>query len=809
MTVHQLAALFLSLGALAVASAASGQQAADPYAEALGYQTGQPRTALAAIEAELRAASPAQLPELEDKLLKILQSSQASTDAKAWVCRQLRHMGSEKSAAALAGLLAEGQLETIARWALQSIPGEQVDAALRAALDAVPTDLKAGVLQTIGARRDRHAVAVVARLAGDPNPAVAEAALYALGQIGGADALAAIQTATVPPGLQQYRQHAVLRCAERLADDGQAAESAKLYRRVFGDADDDAVIRTAALRGVLLAEKAQAADFAIAALQDGDAGLRMSAAKLVCEGGCPKLIGAVFASLPTLPAATQAALLELVNDPTALPAVTEAARRGDEAVRAAALGALGRVGDAASVALLLETATGDRGAPQAAARQSLARVRGAEVDATLAAAAQAGELRQRTEAIRALAARSVLSATPVLLKLAEDADEAIRIEAWRALGDLASAQTLPALVKLLAAAPSAGQRQAAEQALIAVCQRAPDPDSAAASVSAGLPGAIADVRGPLLRVLARVPSDRSLEVLRAAAQDADPAVRDTAIRGLADWPDARAIADLPQIARTAESLPHKVLALRGLIRMAGLPGGRAPAETAALLGEALTLAPRPEEKKAALAALGDVAHPAALELAGSCLTDKDLEVEAAVAVVKIAKRVQSGHPDRAKAAVQRILELATKPAARQVAESAWFVIGSLLNVAPQGKASSPDDVEKDGAASGDQAAIDGNPATYWDEADGNRLYRLVVTLPQPERIAAISVMGYEQHRFAPRDFEIICDGKTVQKIESAQYEDNVLVVKLDPVTCTTIELKITGCYGGSPAIRELGIYRPQ
>jgi hypothetical protein len=278
---------------------------------------------------------------------------------------------------------------------------------------------------------------------------------------------------------------------------------------------------------------------------------------------------------------------------------------------------------------------------------------------------------------------------------------------------------------------------------------------------------------------------------------------------LAEWPDARAIADLPQIARTAESLPHKVLALRGLIRMAALPGGRGPAETAKLLGEALTLAPRSEEKKMALAALGDVPHAASLDLAGGCLTDKDLEVEAAMAVVKIAKKIQSNSPDKAKAAVQKILEVCTKPAARQVAESAWFVVGSLVNIAPQGKASSPDDLEKDGAASGDQAAIDGNPATYWDEDDGKSLYRLVVTLPQPERIAAIGIVGYEQHRFAPKDFEVLCDGKVAKKVENAQYEDNLLVIKLDAVTCTTVELKITGYYGGSPAIRELGLYRPQ
>jgi hypothetical protein len=180
-----------------------------------------------------------------------------------------------------------------------------------------------------------------------------------------------------------------------------------------------------------------------------------------------------------------------------------------------------------------------------------------------------------------------------------------------------------------------------------------------------------------------------------------------------------------------------------------------------------------------------------------------------MAVVRIAKRIQSRDPQRAKAAVQKILEVCTTPAARQLAESAWFVLDALVNVAPQGKAASPDGWGKDGASSGDQAAIDGDPASYWDKEDGKDLYRLVVTLPQPERIVAISVMGYEQHRFAPKDFELLGDGKLVKAIENAQYEDNLLVVKLDEVTCTKVELKITGYYGGSPAIRELGLYRPQ
>ena len=43
----------------------------------------------------------------------------------------------------------------------------------------------------------------------------------------------------------------------------------------------------------------------------------------------------------------------------------------------------------------------------------------------------------------------------------------------------------------------------------------------------------------------------------------------------------------------------------------------------------------------------------------------------------------------------------------------------------------------------------------------------------------------------------------------ARYEDNFLVVTFPEATCRALELKITGYYGASPGIRELGIYGPK
>jgi len=792
---------------LAVASGVVGQQPSDPYKEVPHYKFGQPRTAVTAIEAEIRAAKPDTLRAIEGKLLQILQSPEATRDAKAWVCRQLRQAGSERSVEALAPLLADKDLATEARFALQSIPAKKVDEALRAALGKLEGDLLAGVAQTVGVRGDRQAVPLLAPLASSKDPVVAEAALFALGHIGGSDALRAVQAAKVPASLKRYRWHALLLCAERIAAEGQAGEALAAYNTAYGESND-VIIKIAALRGIVLCDKAKAAVVATSALKSDQARLRAAAAKFLCELGGGETLGAVLADFSSMPVDTRVMVLSIVGDKAAVPAVLKAAQSGDPAVRVAALGALGRLGDASSVGLLLGVAGADKGEAQAAARKSLRELRAKEVDAALIAAAEQGRGGERIEAVQALAARGAVAAVPMLLKAAAGDDPQMQAESLGALAVLAEPDALPALVKVVVEAKTEPQRAAAEKAIVETCRRTENKDAAAGAVLAALPGPSLPVRCSLLRVLARIPCAKALGALRSAVNDREAAVSDAAIRGLAQWPNAAAAPDLLAIARSDKSATHKVLALRGVIRLAG-PAGNLPAEQAVkTLADAMALAARAEEKKLALAALGEVKHAAAMDLALKCLSDQELEVEAATAVVKIAKHVRMTNADAAAAGLQKVLDVCKSPAARQMAEGVMVVLGGMVNIAPQGTATSPDDLEKDGGSGGDQAAIDGNPTTYWDEADGKKLYRFVVTFKQPEKIAAISIIGYEHHNYAPKDFEILCDGKVVKKVENAQYDNNFLVIRIDEVTCTSVELKITGYYGNSPAIRELGIYRP-
>jgi len=800
--------------------AMAGEAAAPPtmaeletcLAKVPAFKYGESRAALADAERMIPqlATDAAQRAAIEKRLIALLVA-EGTNDGKAFLCRQLSLVGSAEAVPALARLLPDPEMSHHARFALERMPCPEAVAALRDALGKTEARLLVGVINSLGERKDAAAVPALGKLAAGADEAVAEAAVAALGKIGGVDALKAIAAvrAKASDKLRPAATDAWLLAADGLVAAGRKAEAAAIYKEVY-DGEKKEHLRVAAFRGLLATGDEAAWALIIKTLSSDDPKMWGTAAAFAREIPGTEATKALAGQLAKLPAPAQVLLLGALaarGDAGALPAVLEAAK-GTHEPSPMALGALGAIGDASCVPMLADLAAKGQGVEQGAARKSLVALRGKEVDAALIAAAGAGEPAVRLELFRALASRNTVAAVPTLLKAAEDADKGVRTEAMNALGVLADAKALPALVKLLVEAKADDERANAEKALVATCRRIADAEAATAPVLAALPGPNAPVRCALLRVLSKVPSAKGLEALRAGLKDADAAVKDAAVRGLADWPDAAAMPDLLAIARTAEGA-HKVLALRGFIRLAALPSDRPAEQAAKLFADAMALAASPDDRKLVLAAAANVNHRAALDLAMASLSDAAIEVEAATAAVQIAKNLRKTDRDMAKAALQKIVEVCKTPAARQTAESALLVVDAAMNIAPQGMASSRGGSKPDGGSGPPQAAIDGDPATYWDEDDNQKLYRYAVTFKQPEKVAALSILGYQHHQYAPKDFEILADGKVVKKVENAQYDDNFLVISLgEGVTCKEIELKITGYYGNSPAIRELGIYPP-
>ncbi|EKX52789.1 hypothetical protein GUITHDRAFT_101238 [Guillardia theta CCMP2712] len=133
------------------------------------------------------------------------------------------------------------------------------------------------------------------------------------------------------------------------------------------------------------------------------------------------------------------------------------------------------------------------------------------------------------------------------------------------------------------------------------------------------------------------------------------------------------------------------------------------------------------------------------------------------------------------------------------------------NFALGGEVDSPDQLEQDwcvDARAGcvDQWAADGNESTYWDEEDNQSQYHLRIRRKKEEEevnISGVSISGYEQHKFAPRSFQLVCDEALVADVADARYRNNVFETCFPPVPCRVLDLIIFQSYGSSPAVREI------
>jgi hypothetical protein len=327
------------------------------------------------------------------------------------------------------------------------------------------------------------------------------------------------------------------------------------------------------------------------------------------------------------------------------------------------------LGDDSSVDLLAQAAAGAAGAEQKAARDSLYRLRGPNVDKVILEAVPKADARIKVELISSVGQRNITAGVAALLETADDSDRNVRIESLRVLKVVAGPEHLPALVELLIKAKSSSDRAEAVKTIAAVAHRIEDKNRQAEAVLAVLPS-VKEVPGrcSLLNVLGRIGDNSALPVLTAALKDENVEIQTAAIRALADWPTPEPLDELMKIAADSGNKVHRVLALRGFVRLLGLASGRPGDQTIEMYKKAMGLAPDAVEKKKVLSGLADTKTLAALQMAAGYLDDKTLFVEAGAAVINIAGGIYADYPEQAKDMLNRIIKTTKNDALRQQAQ---------------------------------------------------------------------------------------------------------------------------------------------
>ena len=639
------------------------------------YERGMDREPLIAVERLIRESQrkPEQCKYVEQRLADLLAG--ATLEVKSFICKQLWSIGTAASVPAVAKLLTSEDTADMACYAIGQNPSPEAGKALRDALSKTPSKVQIRIIALLGDRRDAESVDAIGAIALTGDKQVGEAAVTALGKIGGAGARKVLAEARAKgdADLKFAATDAYLRCAEDLAFDGEDEQAAAIYKELTGP-DEVAIFRSAAIRGLADIGGADAAVLVIAALRDENRTVRTTAAGCVrtMEGeGVTELIAA---EVPTRPAAEQALLIGALadrGDAAGLPAIIAATRSADATVRKAALQAVGKLGDKSSVALLVEFASGGAGSEEIAATiNSLELLSGDGVDLAITKNMQNSPPTIRPELIRVLSDRNAVGAVDALLTESLNPDSKVRRAAFKALGRLAEQKDLPSLVGLLVKTQNGSGSRDAERAVIVVARKIADEDARADVVLTALSAAKrVAVQCSLIRVLGGIANSRALDILTTASQLASPTLRDTAVRTLAQWPNASAAKVLLKIYRGTENQIHRVLALRGFARLLALPAGERPAtESLGMCKQAMRKARSADEKKLVLSGLGNVAHQEALAMAERFLEIEAVRAEAAMAVIKIAVAIGQTQPDKSRAAINKVLAIAQSPHLREQAE---------------------------------------------------------------------------------------------------------------------------------------------
>ncbi len=639
---------------------------------------------------------------------------------------------------ALAGLLADEGLSHSARYALESLPAPEAGLALIEALDRTRGLIKAGIIQSIGRRRETRAVAALGRLLTDPDGTVAGASATALGRIGGAAAARMLLNALSKTGPSAPRAaiiDALLTAANQELAGGRVDGASAIFAKLLSIPVPDHA-RAAAYRGMIAsARPSRALELVRSAFAGNDEALRMAAIEMARLLKAPEatrvLCGAAAKAAPPLKVALIEALRQR-GDPAAAPSLAAMAKSPDPTVRVSALAGLGELGDNSVVPLLLEEAGSGSEDEVRAGRQALLVLNRGDVTRALISQLTGGKPAARAEAARALAGRGDKGATASLIAATRVNQDPVRGALFAALGQLAEDHDIPALVGMVTEAKDDVLRDQARDALSAACLRL---QSAGLPVDAkpiveGIAGAGPQARAALLLAGSVLADERLCAALRSSLSDPDKDVRESAARALCETRNPRLLPDLLNLARGSAEPAQRVPAVRGYVRLVTDTENVSfsPAERAKALQAILPLA-RTEEKWTILAGLAKWPDPGTLALALQMLDDPATRAEAVQAVTQIASSLTPSHREHARMALEKVLAAASEPGQREAA------LAALKQIDPAFGSGSPVTfrrIKVDGVFRSEGVAVaDFNRDGHLDIATGNMLYLGPDWRPQP------------------------------------------------------------------------------
>ena len=549
--------------------------------------------------------------------------------------RILAIIGSDACVEPLAALLSNPEKAHLVRNVLESMDSENVDEALCDALETTVGKQRLGVIASIQARRSVKAVDILTSLLADNDLETVSAAANALGAIASPKAVKALESL-----LERSDEAARLAGAEallRAARQVQGKTGAAIYTKLADAALPD-FIQTGAFTGLLEAEPEKALDRVIQAIQGDNSLLQLTAIAALATLDDAAVAQKLSPLLPELPGNLQALVINALaerTEPAVLPLVHAVLESNSEEARLAAMRAIAVRGNVTSIGPLYAVIERTENRQERmAAMETLRRLHGKDVDNVLIDRMKSAPEAIRGDLMAVLAQRNVVSAVDAIIEQVQY--DALRASAFRALTHIVEEERIEQLFSLLAGLKDDLGRPEAESALVALLKRiAEQGKELAPLLESKLKTADSNAEQlSLLRVISRLGGDDLYQLMLPWLENDNAEIFDGAVRALANWPEVTAAAKLAALFAQAEDTSHRMITLRGCVRLLRL-GEMDVATTLSIYEQLINAANNADERKVILAGLAEVNSPDAIPLVLAMIEDESIMAEADMAMKRI------------------------------------------------------------------------------------------------------------------------------------------------------------------------------
>ena len=429
-----------------------------------------------------------------------------------------------------------------------------------------------------------------------------------------------------------------------------------------------------AWRGAILARSREALPLLLEALRAPDPSAFQAALRAADEMPDPKVTQALADELGKLPPEKQVPICKMLGrrgNAASLPVLLPLATAGEKPVRLAAIGAVGQLGQASSIAPLFELLNDNDADIADAALNALAGLPEALVNERVLQDLATPNTTKKEILIRLVGERHLAQAMPALIQALADADPAVRKAAIKSYGEFAGMNELPRVLEMLNTTKDTQEIQSVEKVLNAICAEASDPDAVVGKLAAAMPMANAATKAVLLCAFGVVGNAAALEVVRGVTGSADKEERLEAIRVLSSWKSTDAAPLLLEIAKTADNPTAKLVSLRGYVWMAGR-STLTREQRSEICRTAGPLVDRTDLRRILLSVMTTLPDANLFEVMMPILDDPAVRSESLATMTKLVAWTGKRQVPLARAALEKLLKVAADdPATVKQRRSCW------------------------------------------------------------------------------------------------------------------------------------------